>query len=101
MAETIITQHWRERVAERVGSVDPDTLARGIMWAIREGREDLVEYVGRLSRTGARIFRFRAPDGRYFLALIDTNRRSMITVLAEGQAVKRRDGKAGIYEASI
>lgn len=66
------------------------------MWVIAEGRDDLVEYVGRVSRDGKRLFRFRVPDGRYFYALVSTAHGRCVTVLPPGYRVQR-EGK-GVTE---
>lgn len=90
------TYHFRRRVGERIGNVDADTLADGIFWAIDNGRADLVEYVCRVTREGMRVFRFRVPDGRVFLALIDTEKRSAVTVFPPGRAIIPRQGKKAL-----
>ncbi|WP_333830994.1 hypothetical protein [Pararhodobacter sp.] len=93
MAPGRATAHWRQRVGQRIGaSVCPELLALGLFWAIDTRRDDLVAYLGRVRRDGVRAFRFRVPDGRYFVALLDTERRSAITVLAPDHAVRLGDG---------
>lgn len=81
------TDHFRSRVAERIGTVDPEILADGLFWAIENGREDLVRYAGRIARNGRRIFLFRVPDGRNFYALINTETKVAITVLLPGSRI--------------
>jgi hypothetical protein len=93
--EVRVTNHWRQRVRERIGKVDPDLLAEGLIWAIRGERVDLVRFVARVSRKGARLFRFRVPDRRYFFALIDTETEDCITVMPPGFLVPR-EGKSSI-----
>lgn len=91
------TAHFIARVRERVGPhVDPIEIADGIIWAIQSGRDDLVEYVGRVSRDGKRLFRFRVPDGRYFYALVSTAHSRCVTILPPGYRVQR-EGKGAIY----
>ncbi len=88
-----VTAHWRLRVRQRIGkAVCPDLLALGLFWAIDAHRHDLVAYLGRVRRDGVRAFRFRIPDGRYFVALLDMERRSAITVLAPDHAVRLGHG---------
>ncbi len=84
--------HWHERVNERIGNVDPDELAQGIVWAIENDRTDLVRAVARVSRTGRRVFRFKTPDGRVFFALVDTNDMKPITVFPPDYTVNRWNG---------
>lgn len=88
-----VTAHWRQRVGQRIGAtVCPDLLARALFWAIDAHCHDLVAYLGRVRRDGLRAFRFRIPDGRIFVALLDTERRSAVTVLAPDHAVRLGDG---------
>lgn len=88
-----VTAHWRQRVGQRIGpTVCPELLARALFWAIDARRHDLVAYVGRVRRDGVRAFRFRVPDGRIFVALLDTEQRSAITVLAPEHEVRLGDG---------
>jgi hypothetical protein len=85
------TTHFIGRVAERIGAaVDPRVLADGIVWAIRQERDDIVEFVTRVDRRGCRIFRFRVPDGRQFYALVNTDEMRCITVLPPGFTVPRQ-----------
>lgn len=80
-----VTQHWRQRVAERIGlGICPDLLASALLTAIDARRDDLVAYLGRVRRDGMRAFRFRVSDGRYFVALIESDRRAVVTVLVDG-----------------
>ena len=91
------TRHFIERVRERVGPhVDPYEMGDGLIEAIQEGRNDLVEFVGRIHRTGLRCFRFQVPDGRFFYALVDTERWRAVTVLHPGHKI-RRERKGDIY----
>jgi hypothetical protein len=87
---THATEHFRQRVRERIGGdIDPDFLALGIVWAIDNDRRDLVQYVGRVTKQGLRAFRFRVPGGRRFVALVNTTEKRCITVLrAEGQLMR-------------
>ncbi|APX88659.1 hypothetical protein BV394_02030 [Brevirhabdus pacifica] len=95
-----VTSHFRERVAQRVGgALDPEELAAALDWAISENRSDLVEYVGRRNRRGVRVFRFRAaPDGRMFLAVIDTQAGAAIT-LYEDQGAGTWGNETGRFAA--
>lgn len=88
-----VTAHWRLRVRQRIGApACPDLLARALFWAIDAHRHDLVAYLGRVRRDGVRAFRFRIADGRIFVALLDMERRSAVTVLAPDHAVRLGDG---------
>lgn len=101
IAPDAITEHWCQRVRERIGEdVCPTQLANALSWAIRENRTDLVEYAGRIWRDGRRLFRFRSPDGRRFLAVVDTNQGRFVSVLAGGQRVKTHKGKTIDAEAT-
>ena len=85
------TQHWRKRVAERIGpDVDPDTLAETLILALQQERYDLVEFVTRVNRDGQRMFRFRALNGRFYFALIDTDNHRCITVMPPGFVIARQ-----------
>ena len=87
------TQHWRDRVQERIGNVDPALLAKGIVWAIQNNRTDLVEFMERLSKSGKRLFRFRVPDGRLFCVVVNTDTMALITCLSEGEALRVINGR--------
>ena len=97
----MLTRHFRERVHQRVGpGIDPDELAAGIWWAIENNRNDLVSFVARLSRNGLRMFRFRVPDGRVFLAVLDTKAMQAVTVYPPGRVI-RREGKRPVDTAAM
>ena len=90
------TQHFRQRVAERIGpDVDADTLAAAIVTAIRRERTDLVTFVARINRDGLRLFRFRTPQGRAFYAAVNTVDMACVTVMPPGFVVPRQ-GKGRI-----
>lgn len=82
--------HWNERVQERIGTVDPDVLHQGLVWAIKNDRTDLVQAIGRVSRDGKRVFKFRVPDGRVFFALVNTSNMNPMTVMPPDFTVKRQ-----------
>jgi hypothetical protein len=89
-----ITLHWKERVPQRIGRVDPVDLALSLLDAIRREAWHLVEFVGRVSREGLRLFRFRVcdllpnhDDHRWFHALVDTRKETCITVFPLGFAI--------------
>lgn len=89
-----MTAHWCQRVRERVSQKTcATTLARAIFWAIDNGRDDVVVYLGRVRRDGVRAFRFRFTDGRYFVALLNLDDRRPITVLPPGRAVRLSRGR--------
>lgn len=88
--------HFQRRVAERIGpSVDAEMLARDLISAIQSERWDFVEFVARVNRDGCRLFRFRAPTGRLFYALVNTDRLLCVTVMPPGFTVPRQ-GKARV-----
>lgn len=86
------TKHFARRVRERIGdSPDPEFLARGLIWAVQNARDDLVQFVCRTDKKGLRIFRFKVPEtGRIFYALIDTEAMVCITVMPPGFRVGRQ-----------
>lgn len=90
----MISQHFIARVRERIGpGVDPITLGNGLLWAYRNQRADLIEYIGRVNRYGLRVFRFRhAPDGRVFYVLLDTEKMTLVTVMPPGFRLPRQGG---------
>ena len=87
------TNHFRSRVAERIGSdVDADDLAAFLTHEIARGDSDKVVFVARLSRDGKRLFRFRLVRGGLFYALVDTNSMRCITVMPPGFRPTRQGG---------
>ena len=69
------------------------TLGEGLLWAFRNERHDLLEFIARVNRRGLRIFRFRvAEDGRYFYVLIDTDTVTLVTVMPPGFKTPREGG---------
>ena len=90
----MISKHFVQRVRERIGPhVCPMTLGEGLLWAFRNERHDLLEFIGRVNRRGLRIFRFRvAGDGRHFYVLIDTEATTLVTVMPPGFRTPRQGG---------
>ena len=89
--------HFATRVRERIGpDVDADGLARGLLAAIERDRTDLVAFVSRLHRDGRRLFRFRVRDGRWFFAVIDTDRGEAVTVIEPGSGCLTREGRPAL-----
>ena len=86
--------HFIQRVTERIGPhVSATALARGIVGSVRAA-DGAVEFVARVDRDGCRLFRFRVPDdGRYFYALVDTEKWVCVTVMPPG-FVAGRVGKS-------
>lgn len=85
------TWHFVRRVEERVGrDVDPAVLARSIIWAIGQARDDLVQFVCRTDKKGLRLFRFRIPKIGTFYALVNTEDMTCITVMPPGFVVGRQ-----------
>ena len=87
-----MTHHWKQRVRERIGNVDPKVLWDGIVWALENNRTDLVEYVCRVNKNGLRAFRFRTPDERFWVALVNTKDGVPVTVLSGDQSFRTHDG---------
>ena len=75
-----MTTHFLERVAERVAEVDPIELRKGLIWAIRNDRWDLVRFVCRADRNQRRWFEFATPSGKTFFALMDMDQIAPVTV---------------------
>lgn len=93
LGRVIATAHWRERVRERIGpSICPERLAAALFRAIDAGDCARVAYLGRVRRDGTRAFCF-ALGGRAFVALVEAQRRSAITVLGAGQSVRLSRGE--------
>lgn len=91
------TKHFILRAQERMG-VAPEQaleLARSVIWAVRNDRRDMVEFIARVNRKGCRIFRFEAAPGRFFYALVDTDAMCCVTVLPPGFRVNR-EGKQAV-----
>ena len=83
MAAMFTTAHWRQRCAERLGQhVCPLALADHLARAIDAGSE-VVQYIGRQDAAGKRVFRFSAPDGRPFRAVLNTRTQTAITLYPE------------------
>jgi hypothetical protein len=71
------TEHFRQRVRERIGGVDPDHLALSVVEAIDRG--DL-RYLGRVTKDGLRAFWVQV-DYEDWVVLVDTDARRCVTVL--------------------
>lgn len=81
----MISSHFIQRVRERIGEhVCPITLGDWLLHNLRNERQDVLKFVGRVNRRGLRIFRFRVEDGRHFYALIDTESTTLVTVMPPG-----------------
>ena len=90
-----VSNHFVSRAVERMGCTEDEAreIGQNLIWAIQNERWDVVEFIGRVSRDGNRVFRFRwAPTGRRWYALINTKDLVCITVLTPGFQV-RREGK--------
>lgn len=85
----IATPHFKFRVAERLGNIDPDVLAREVVYAIERGLEDRVQFISRVSRCGRRLFRVILPGLSPFYVVLNTKTMACLTVLLEGHVVKR------------
>lgn len=86
----MLTAHFMQRVSERLGpEVDPDSLARHILYGLDTGD---TAFVCRVNRQGLRCFRFKAFDGRTFYVLIDTEEMAIVTILPPGFRI-HREGK--------
>lgn len=82
----IATAHFCDRVRERIGpDTDPHVIAQILDREIERGRSAFVAYLGREHRGRARKWRITLPDGRAFVAVVDTSRQRMrgITIYDE------------------
>lgn len=95
--DVTVSKHFIFRARERLAydHAQAQELGEGLFWAIDRQREDLVEFIGRVSRDGKRLFRFRAANGRHYYALLDTESRTCVTVLPPGYTAGR-EGKSYI-----
>lgn len=74
-------EHFRERCYERgITTTCIKTLYAGIRWAIKNGRDDLVELAYR--EKGNFFWRFRCPDG-IFYAVTHSRDSSPVTVYTQ------------------
>jgi hypothetical protein len=92
-----VTDHFRQRCLERIGAVDAEAIGNGILWAIKNERRDLVQFVGRVSRSGKRVFRFRVADGRQFFALVHTENDTVLTVFPPGFSMPQQGKKRMLH----
>jgi len=94
----VVTAHWRARVLERLGrGVDADALAEAIAWEIdKEGCN--VQYLGRVSRDGKRVYRFAFPKDLGGAALVKTDEVQIrfITLYESGWRISR-EGKKSVH----
>ena len=93
-----VSDHFILRAQERLGydKTQAIELGKGLFWAIDTHHSDLVRFVARVSRDGKRLFRFRAVDGRYYYALLDTENRSCVTIMPPGYTVSC-EGKGRVH----
>jgi hypothetical protein len=85
------TRHFIDRVRERMGpQVDPDLLAWRLVRSIRAGDEADVQFVSRVNKDGARLFRF-LHGGREFFALVDTDSMTCVSVFPPGFDIGRQE----------
>jgi hypothetical protein len=90
MHNTRRLSHFIERVRERIGPhEDAVALNARLVDAVRREDRDVATFVARLSRSGKRLFRFTAQDGRTFFAVIDTVDMVCVTVMPPGFDAKR------------
>jgi len=84
-----VSDHFVLRAYERLGydKARAVALGKGLFWAIDNRRDASVTFIARVSRDGKRLFRFRALDGRYYYALLDTENRSCVTIMPPGYVV--------------
>jgi hypothetical protein len=89
-------KHFVQRCLERLPNTDPVILFQGVIWAIHNGRDDLVEKVADNPHEDREIYRARTPDGIVYLP-VKLNDKFMLpaTVLThEMYASRRRQIKA-------
>ena len=90
--QAIVTHHWRERVAERLGrDVDAEALAGAVLWEI-DHETGNVEYIGRVNRGGKRAYRFDFGEGRRGAAILlfTETTATFITLFEPGYRVARQ-----------
>jgi len=93
----VVTAHWRARVRERMGrEVAAAALAKTIAAAIHTSGPG-VQYLGRVSRSGKRIYRFAFPGGLNGTAMVVMDERHIrfITVFDSGWRIPRQ-GKRSV-----
>jgi len=93
----VVTTHWCERVLERLGrDVDASVLAHAIAWEIDE-RGARVQYLGRVSRSGKRMYRFTFARGLTGAAMVIIDERQIrfITLYDSGWRIPRQ-GKTSV-----
>lgn len=89
-----VSEHFVRRAAERMGYDRPKAVALGIS-LFNDLDQGAADFVGRVSRAGCRLFRFRADNGQCYYALLNTEDRVCVTVMPPGFTV-RRQGKTFI-----
>lgn len=62
-----VPDHWKERCAERAPGVCPEELYRGIVWAVANRRDDLVQFVK--NDGTADYYRVATPAGIFFVPM--------------------------------
>jgi hypothetical protein len=85
------TNHFVARAVERMGCTPDDArlVGAGIIASIKAD-DGAVQFISRVDKRGCRLFRFKAPDGRSFYALVDTDTMSCVTVLPPGYVAPRQ-----------
>lgn len=91
-------QHFCQRARERAGIENPHQLWLDLCKALREGREDFVEKVfdipGQEDRNGIpmrSIWRFVAPSGEIFYAVVSNAFLIPVTILTHAQVAFYRE----------
>ena len=88
----VVTTHWCARVLERMGrEVDALVLAKAIAREI-DSAGDNVQYLGRVSRSGKRMYRFAFPSRLSGAAMVILDERQIrfITLYESGWRVPRQ-----------
>ena len=88
-----MTRHARSRALERFPEVASEDLVELITRAVRENRDDLVEYMG-LTRDDMFLayYRFRTCAGRNGIAVVNTAGPYVVTVMHEKMYLETRRG---------
>lgn len=73
--------HARIRALERVSGVCPGVLVRGIQWAIKSNRRDLLHFV-RWQGDDRTVWHGTAANGKNFTAVANPTTGAVITIMA-------------------
>jgi len=86
-------EHFQKRFTERVGPGDPLEHWWRIIVSVEKEQHHVIAFMGRLNRTGRRLWRYHLPDGRIFLVVFDHKADAPVTILTNDRA--QRCGSKG------